>query len=272
MTTPSTWIAHEIRHQVVSLGVTLALTIAALVLLTLFAALPQEELLAPLQELAMVQLQEDPVIENAKRIMANPLANRMIPDKADVLSDEHSKTLENVNPDELGDPVVPGVNENRPFDNRTLESAENEKNEHLLPYENSQPFLRTRPNKSVLEHITGNRATSTTDVGHLYELSTYRWEHAGYMLKWKNKMTGKWYEITSRIFFNQNAQLGEIIIWVKVARDGRLIDSRVVDFNCDRSFVAPAYASVTNSFPLDPLPEAFPDEFLETTWTIRIVN
>ncbi len=259
-------VTHDSRHQVVSLSVTLGLATLGLVLLAIFASMPQEQLLAPLQELAMVQLQEDPVIEKARQIMANPLANRQVPDKADVLSMENSNSRSTVNPDELIDPVLPN-----PRETNVSEGVEKEKGESVVLNENSQPFLRTREN-SVLEHITGNRSTASTEIGPLYELSTYRWEHAAYMLKWKQKMTGKWYEITSRLFFQQQAKIGEIIVWVKMNREGRLLDSRVVDYNCDRSFVAPAYASVTNSFPLEPLPDTFPDDFLETTWTIRIVN
>ncbi|HNB58000.1 MAG TPA: hypothetical protein PKV06_13590, partial [bacterium] len=92
------------------------------------------------------------------------------------------------------------------------------------------------------------------------------------MLAWKNKMTSNWYRITSKIFFSQFARVGEILIYVKMNRQGQLVDSKVVDYNCDKSFVAPAYASVVNSFPLDPLPNDFPEDMLETTWTISITN
>lgn len=251
----------SIRYQIFSLGLMVAMGSALLFLLAWFGQLPQAEILKPLRELTMVQLQEDPLVEKARKIMDNPLANQFVPQKADILSDQNSTALQK---------DIPADDLRMGGDQSLTRTAEDESRKDAEEF--SGPFRKSRLNENtMMQHLTGEQAATSTEVGHLYELNTYKWEFAPYMLRWKDKMTGKWYEITSRVFFQKTARLGEIIISARVGRDGRLLDSKIVDFNCDRSFVAPAYASVVNSFPLDPLPSNFPDEFLETTWTIRIV-
>ncbi|MBX7150600.1 hypothetical protein K1X84_03090 [bacterium] len=228
------------------------------------------------QKIITLNLQEDKALQKAKELLANPLANRQKPGDAKILSDVDSKGLKEI-PDEMKNSqtitMAPSGNTKEGID-KSKEDI-NTKEDDFDNTKNVRPFLKAGDKPSIMDYITGNKSSNkekNTGVGQLYELSTYRWDFAPYMLKWKDKMTGKWYEITSRINFYQFANLGTILVYVKMDRNGKLLDSKVLEYNCDKSFVAPAYASIINSFPLDPLPETFPDEFLETTWTITITN
>lgn len=229
------------------------------------------------EKMVILNLLEDKEIEKAKELLENPKANEIKPDDAKILSDRDSKNELKDIPDELKNSRNVAVVDNKESEKKETKTEDTKNDETDEDrFQNNQsvqpvfPFLKKSEGKSLKEQITGQ--SDAPSQGFLYELSSYKWEFAPYMLKWKNKMVNKWYEITSKIFFNPFAKLGSMRIYVKMNRQGQLLESRVIDYDCDKSFVAPAYASVVNSFPLDPLPPSFPEEMLETTWTITITN
>lgn len=229
------------------------------------------------EKMVILNLLEDKEIEKAKELLENPKANEIKPDDAKILSARDSKNELKDIPDELKNSRNVAVVDNKESEKKETKTEDTKNDETDEDrFQNNQsvqpvfPFLKKSEGKSLKEQITGQ--SDAPSQGFLYELSSYKWEFAPYMLKWKNKMVNKWYEITSKIFFNPFAKLGSMRIYVKMNRQGQLLESRVIDYDCDKSFVAPAYASVVNSFPLDPLPPSFPEEMLETTWTITITN
>ncbi len=220
-------------------------------------------------KMVVMKLNEEEEIKKAKELFENPRANRIRPNRAAILSDEDSTSEVTAVPRDM---TVLRGEENKTAGGSTAdETDKTEKEDAFTNNANVIPFL-AKQKTSVLESITGAGEGQRGWGGQTYELNTYQWDFAPYMLKWKNRMTDHWYKITSRINFNPFAPLGSMRIYVKVDRSGRLLDSKIIDYNCDRSFVSPAYASVLNSFPLDPLPGSFQDPFLETTWTITIIN
>jgi hypothetical protein len=220
-------------------------------------------------KMVVMNLNEDEEIKKAKELFENPRANRIKPNRTTILSDVNSKSnIETLPKDMTINPIDEGKSDHAA---RTDETEKTDKEDEFRNNENVIPFI-SKQKQSVLESITKSNEGQRGWGGQTYELNTYQWNFAPYMLKWKNRMTGHWYKITSRINFNPYAPLGSMRIYVKLDRQGRLLDSKILDYNCDRSFVSPAYASVLNSFPLDPLPGTFPDDILETTWTITITN
>jgi hypothetical protein len=231
---------------------------------------PLIKLITPNEKIAVMNLQEDEEVKKAREISENPRANRIRPNDSRILSDVDSKSDLHEVPKDMSD---------QPSNENKTGESENKTEKGTLtedPFENNQPvypFLKNQNIKnSFLEDITGRSEGKRGWSGMSYELNTYAWEHAAYFLKWKSKMTDQWYRITSRFIFNPYAPLGSMRIYVKMNRRGQLLDSRIVDYNCDKSYVTPAYASVLNSFPLDPLPANFPEDRLEITWTITITN
>lgn len=222
----------------------------------------------------LMKLMDEPDIQKAKELLDNPKANQKTPDKAKVLSDQNSDTRIKDVPDALKNSRNVEV-VGKPDEKGDAKVVENQKTEEDVFKNNMTvvPFLKRSDGKSVLEKLTGQPDETQQGLqGQTYELSTYRWEFAPFMLKWKNKMTNNWYTITSKINFNPFSPVGSMEIYIRMNRFGQLLDSKIVSYNCDKSFVSPAYASVVNSFPLDRLPDNFPDEYLETTWTITITN
>lgn len=268
-------------QKLLSWGILLSVIINLLMIFSLKWVIKEE--VAPIKPLSndekmvILNLMEDKEIEKARELLENPKANEIKPDDAKILSDRDSKNELKDIPDYLKNSKNVAVVENKESTKKN-EKGEDTKTEETDEdrFQNNQvvqpvfPFLKKSDGKSVKEQITGE--AESPNQGFLYELSSYKWEFAPYMLKWKNKMVNKWYNITSKIFFSPFAKLGSMRIYVKMNRQGQLLESHVVDFDCDKSFVSPAYASVVNSFPLDPLPPAFPEDMLETTWTITITN
>jgi len=257
------------------IGIGVAIVVNLLLISGLGFFLKAEPVRTPMEEkFITLNLEDQEVLQRAKELFENPLANQQKPKDAKILSDRDSKSATKEVPTDMKNSqnvaVVGDPNEKVTDDSKTEKSQEDE-------FENGKtvvPFVKANSEKkSFFEALTGQAASSAgRDLGPMYELNTYKWEFAPYMLKWKNKMTTKWYEITSKINFSPYANLGQIMVYVKMDRQGKLLDSKIVSYTCDKSFVAPAYASVINSFPLDPLPSTFPEQMLETTWTISIIN
>jgi hypothetical protein len=230
------------------------------------------------EKMVLLNLRDDEEIKKAKELIDNPKANDIKPKDSKILSERNSKTDLKEIPEGMKNSKMVAVIKDEPKSENKEKTKENPKDEKTQEdeFKNNQnifPFLKSQTNRSLREAITGQpEGEEQKSLGQTYELNTYAWEFAPYMLKWKNKMTAKWYQITAKIIFNPFAKLGSMRIYVKMNKQGRLLDSRIIDYNCDYSFVAPAYASVVNSFPLDPLPDGFPNELLETTWTITITN
>jgi hypothetical protein len=270
-----------LTQRLLSLGILISIFINLCIVFSLKFII--KDYVAPIKPLSndekmvILNLLEDKEIEKARELLENPKANEIKPDDAKILSDRNSKTDIKDIPEDLKNSknvAVIGNTEpskkNEKAENKQTEKTEEDRFQNNQPIQPAFPFLKKSEGKSVKEQITGQ--SDAPAQGFLYELSSYKWEFAPYMLKWKNKMVNKWYEITSKIFFSPFAKLGSMRIYVKMNRQGQLLDSKVIDYDCDKSFVSPAYASVVNSFPLDPLPPSFPEEMLETTWTITITN
>ncbi len=260
------------------IGLLLSILINILFIVLLMLFLKPEKTVKPLsedQKMVLLNLKEDDLIQKARELLDNPRANDIQPNDAKVLSERNSKSnVKEVPGGMKNSQSVAVIKDESKSDTKEIKSKEEKTQED--EFKNNQPifpFLKNQSSRSLKEQITGQtEGEAQKSMGEKYELSTYAWEYAPYMLKWKNKMSSNWYKITSKILFNPYSKLGSMRIYVKMNRQGQLLDSKVMDYDCDYSFVAPAYASVVNSFPLDPLPENFPKEMLETTWTISIIN
>lgn len=266
-------------QRLLAWGIIIATVVNLLVALLLGKAIqssPRAIDLSPEEKMVILNLLEDKEIEKAKKLMENPKANAIRPEETEILSDRNSKSdiVEPPKESILGNNLEAGKAVSDPGET-TEEAVKNPVQPDIEPGRNTVavqpfPFLKKQ---GVLEQVTGRAADPGQSMeGVSYNLNTYQWEFAPYMLKWKNKMINKWYDITSKIFFNPYANVGTMQIWVKMDRRGNLVDSRILSYTCDKAFVPPAYASVVNVFPLEPLPDGFPEELLETTWTITIFN
>jgi hypothetical protein len=259
------------------IGLLLSVLVNLLFTVPVTVFLKPEKTSKPLTEdekMVLLNLKEDDEIKQAKELIDNPRANEIKPKDAKILSERNSKSdLKEVPGGMKNSQSVAVIKDETKSDKKENSKEEKTQEDEFQNNQRLYPFLKNQPSRSLKEQLTGQpEGEDQKSLGETYELNTYAWEFAPYMLKWKNKMTTKWYQITAKIFFNPFAKLGSMRIHVKMNRNGQLLDSKILDYNCDYAFVAPAYASVVNSFPLDPLPDNFPNDMLETTWTITITN
>ncbi len=96
-----------------------------------------------------------------------------------------------------------------------------------------------------------------------FALSTYEWNWAPYWLAFKRKLNRVWYAPPAY------SQLGLIhgytIVRFKVRRDGSMYDFRVLQHVGHHSLKESSISAIKSSFPFLPLPDSFPDEYLEVT-------
>ena len=65
---------------------------------------------------------------------------------------------------------------------------------------------------------------------------------------------------------------GYTIIWAKLNRKGEMLDYKVLKHEGHTSLLESSVGAIRSSFPFKPLPDNFPDEFLEITFLLRYPN
>lgn len=96
-------------------------------------------------------------------------------------------------------------------------------------------------------------------------LSTYEWDYAPYLLYMKRRIREHLYPPTA--FIQMGAISGQVTLRFVLRRDGTVRDLKFIDNEGHDSFIDPSLNSVKASDPFRPLPDHFPDPYLELTWT-----
>lgn len=242
------------------------------------------------------RLVDEKDLQKPKQVIENMTANEIIPENADLLSDKSSLASDlleqKLPPGEAYNPgtssfvkdiTQPGLLENLLGKEKSAEPAKEEvSSQNFLkedPKASSFPFLKKDSEKKSFskDALTGGSSGSTYDNTKSaspfkgdFTLSTVAWEWAPFMNTWKAKILDKWYKmnIPPAYFFgfDEVSKGGIVQVYVKVSRDGKILDCRITDFTTHKSLVNPAFGAINNSFPLKALPADFPEEYLEVTW------
>jgi len=96
-----------------------------------------------------------------------------------------------------------------------------------------------------------------------FALSTYEWNWAPYWLAFKRKLLRNWF--TPPAYYRLGLIYGYTIVRFKVNRNGELSDFRVLQHVGHRSLKESSVSAIKSTFPFLPLPESFPDPYLEVT-------
>ncbi len=108
------------------------------------------------------------------------------------------------------------------------------------------------------------RNESARDLGGI-TLNTYNWAYASYILEMKRKLRSNTHPPGA--FSPLGLIDGQTVLSFKVMPDGRVTDLAVIEYTGDRTLMETSVDAVQNSSPFRPLPEDFPMEYLELTWT-----
>lgn len=110
-----------------------------------------------------------------------------------------------------------------------------------------------------------NNQQSNADALGGISLSTYQWNYAPYLLYMKRRIREHLYPPTA--FVQMGAISGDVTISFVLRRDGAVRDLKFVGNRGHNSFIDPSLNSIKASAPFKPLPDNFPDPYLELTWT-----
>lgn len=124
------------------------------------------------------------------------------------------------------------------------------------------------PQKSLPSNYTDdvNRdqtQTSSENVGQV-SLNTYQWDFAPYILAMKKKLRRNMYPPPALYRLGIG---GEAVVRFRVYPDGQIENLQVLSFRGHSAFSTTSVNAIKASLPFEPLPEDFPEKYLELTWT-----
>ncbi len=99
-------------------------------------------------------------------------------------------------------------------------------------------------------------------------LSTYAWAYAPYLRHLRDAISARWYPPYA---FDMGLVEGEGAIFFRVLPDGSTPRIEIVSDSGHPSLVRAARNAVDHAGPLPPLPDHFPDPWLDVTWNYRYV-
>lgn len=111
-----------------------------------------------------------------------------------------------------------------------------------------------------------NQASVARDFGD-FSFSTIQWDYAPYLYALRRRVYRNWYPPPA---FFMGLVSGRVIVRFKIMRNGQLRDFEIRSYRDDRAYqalVASSENAIKGSSPFPPLPNDFPDPFLEISAT-----
>ncbi len=105
--------------------------------------------------------------------------------------------------------------------------------------------------------------TSSENVGQV-SLNTYQWDFAPYILVMKKKLRRNMYPPPALYRLGIG---GEAVVRFRVYPDGHIENLNVLSYRGHSAFSTTSVNAIKASLPFEPLPEDFPEKYLELTWT-----
>ena len=116
-------------------------------------------------------------------------------------------------------------------------------------------------NNTVNQPASKEKNSNAPDRGAI-SFNTYDWNYAPYLLKLKHRIQKYIYPPA---IFTQLGLGGQNIISFRIYPNGILEQVRVLDYSGEQSLVVTSKNAVTYAAPFPPLPDDFPEKYLEVT-------
>lgn len=177
-----------------------------------------------------------------------------IPGSPDEMSEQEKlKNTEDNQQDVLNSPdkSLLAYRENRTFDRSVLTGKKQEQTPEVEKTREKRGETSNRP-----------RGFEADLVGD-FALSTYEWEWAPYWLAFKRKLNRVWFAPPA--YYELGLIYGNTILRFKITRDGRIYDLKVLRQVGHSSLQQSSVSAIQAVFPFLPLPDNFPNEYLEVT-------
>lgn len=228
---------------------------------------------------------EQKIPDQFYELVENPNATGTRPESSGKLSTESSLSQAPViMPGDLH--AVPGEeaekqSESKPTENtKQKEAVERAVQNALLAYKDNFSFDRSALTGKKEKTKQENKKTSeeeerkigesnqrpegfNADLVGDFALNTYSWNWAPYWLAFKRKLMRVWYAPPA--YSQLGLIYGHTIVRFKVSRDGKMYDFQVLRHVGHKSLEESSVNALQACFPFKPLPEEFPEEFLEVT-------
>jgi len=107
-----------------------------------------------------------------------------------------------------------------------------------------------------------NRKSRAPDMGGM-SFNTYNWDFAPYMLILKKKVQGNIFPPPA--FTHMGLIKGETLLRFKIYPNGELRDLELLEYTGHETLMKTSISSINISAPFQPLPDDFPEPFLEVT-------
>jgi hypothetical protein len=121
------------------------------------------------------------------------------------------------------------------------------------------------PQRRFTDDVNFDQRETGADAKGSITLNTYEWDYASYILHMKRKLKSNIFP--PAIFTYMGGISGETTLFFRVWPDGRMTDLAVVEYMGHKTLMETSVTAVEKSSPFRPLPENFPEEYLELRWT-----
>ena len=128
---------------------------------------------------------------------------------------------------------------------------------------NAKSLLSVR--SSYLDDLDYNQRLAAAETLGGVALNTYEWDFAYYILEMKKKLRENTFPPIAFIRFGMIS--GETVLTFRVWPDGSATDVEVIGYQGHKPLMETSVDAVKGSSPFRPLPDDFPEKYLELRWT-----
>ncbi len=121
------------------------------------------------------------------------------------------------------------------------------------------------PQRRFTDDLDYDQRMSGADAKGSISLNTYEWDYASYIFHMKRKLKSNIFP--PAIFTYMGGISGETTLIFRVWPDGMMTDLVVIGYNGHKTLMETSVTAVEKSSPFYPLPDNFPEEYLELRWT-----
>jgi hypothetical protein len=118
---------------------------------------------------------------------------------------------------------------------------------------------------SYLDDLDYNQRLAAAEALGGVALNTYEWDFAYYILEMKKKLRENTYPPIAFTRFGMIS--GETVLTFRVWPDGNATDIEVIGYEGHKTLMETSVDAVKSASPFSPLPDDFPEEYLELRWT-----
>ena len=121
------------------------------------------------------------------------------------------------------------------------------------------------PQRRFTDDLDYDQRMTGADAKGSISLNTYEWDYASYIFHMKKKLKANIFP--PAIFTYMGGIRGETTLIFRVWPDGTMTGLDVIDYSGHKTLMETSVTAVEKSSPFRPLPDNFPEEYLELRWT-----